>query len=221
MVLLSLLGLLRLFYSARVQVVSGPLVEVEPEECVRTKQFEGGEKEGATLLILNVILPTGVSTIVCIKPTESGDSQNLSDNVISKSIRDTGAWEGFNVNNVVRAVNRFPEATFLGNSLDQNVTSILLTDVGCNIGMYSLVVAAMGRQVVAVDADARNLELVRKSVELINRQSSTKLIYNSVSDGYETLYPYTVDPTNPGGTAMKTLEQVQREKLEITLVSCC
>ena len=122
LVLLSLLGLLRLFYSARVQVVSGPLVEVEPEECVRTKQFEGGEKEGATLLILNVILPTGVSTIVCIKPTESGDSQNLSDNVISKSIRDTGAWEGFNVNNVVRAVNRFPEATFLGNSLDQNVT---------------------------------------------------------------------------------------------------
>ena len=93
--------------------------------------------------------------------------------------------------------------------------------MGCNIGMYSLVVAAMGRQVVAVDADARNLELVRKSVELINRQSSTKLIYNSVSDGYETLYPYTVDPTNPGGTAMKTLEQVQREKLEITLVSCC
>ena len=88
---------------------------------------------------------TGVSTIVCIKPTESENSQNLSDNVISKSIRDTGAWEGFNVNNVVRAVNRFPEATFLGNSLDQNVTSILSTDVGCNIGMYSLVVAAMGR----------------------------------------------------------------------------
>ena len=85
--------------------------------------------------------------------------------------------------------------------------------------MYSLVMAAMGRDVVAVDADPRNLELVRRSLGLINRQSNTRLIYNSVSDGYETLYPYTPAPTNPGGTFMKTLEEVQQEKLNITLVS--
>ena len=38
--------------------------------------------------------------------------------------------------------------------------------------------AAMGRDVVAVDADPRNLELVRRSLGLINRQSNTRLIYN-------------------------------------------
>ena len=78
----------------------------------------------------------------------------------------------------------------------------------------------MGRQVVAVDAMADNLELVRKSLSLINRQSNTRLIYNSVSDGYETLYPYV--PTNlhsnPGATAMKTWQQVDEENITITLV---
>ena len=87
--------------------------------------------------------------------------------------------------------------------------------------MYSLVVAAMGRDVVAVDADPRNLELVRRSLGLINRQSNTRLIYNSVSDGYETLYPYEpVGPgINPGGITMKTWQQVQQDNLNITLVS--
>ena len=94
-----------------------------------------------------------------------------------------------------------------------------LVDVGCNIGQYSLAVAALGRQVVAVDADANNLELIRKSLELINRLDSTKLIYNSVSDGYETLYPYTPKPTNPGATFMKTWQEVQEEGLNITLVT--
>ena len=95
---------------------------------------------------------------------------------------------------------------------------MFLSDVGCNIGMYSLVVAALGRDVVAVDADARNLELVRKSLEVMDKQSTTRLIYNSVSDGYETLYPHTPDPGNPGGTWMKTWQEVQQENLMITLV---
>ena len=85
--------------------------------------------------------------------------------------------------------------------------------------MYSLVVAAMGRDVVAVDADPRNLELVRRSLGLINRQSNTRLIYNSVSDGYETLYPYTPPGSSPGRTLMKTLKEVEQEKLNVTLVS--
>ena len=72
-------------------------------------------------------------------------------------------------------------------------------------------VAALGRDVVAVDADATNLELVRKSLELINKQPTTKLIYNSVSDDYETLYP--------GGTWMKTWKQVQQKNIKITLVA--
>jgi FkbM family methyltransferase len=121
----------------------------------------------------------------------------------SRIIKENGAWEGANDNNVIKALTRFPEATFL--------------DLGCNIGMYSLVVAALGREVVAVDADARNLELVRKSLELMDKQSTTRLIYNFVSDGYETLYPHTPDPSNPGATAMKSLDQVEQENLTITL----
>ena len=165
----------------------------------------------------------GISTIICIKPFETGHNQE--DPIISKEIKDSGAWEKDIVNNVVRAVKKFPDATFLG--MTYEVTEVLITrmressDLGCNIGQYTLVVAAMGRDVVAVDAMVNNLELVRKSLELINKQSRTRLIHNSVSDGYETLYPYAppIAGRNPGATTMMTWQQVQQDNLNITLVS--
>ena len=173
--------------------------------------------------MIKVSFYAGISTIICIKPFEKGHNQE--DLVISKAIKKTGAWEKDIVNNVIRAVNKFPDATFLG--MTYEVTEVLITrmrvssDLGCNIGQYTLVVAAMGRDVVAVDAMVNNLELVRKSLELINKQSRTRLIHNSVSDGYETLYPYEpVGPgINPGGITMKTWQQVQQDNLNITLVS--
>ena len=56
----------------------------------------------------------GISTIICIKPSEEGLSETSVDVVISKSIKETGAYEEHIVNNVIWAMNRFPEATFLG-----------------------------------------------------------------------------------------------------------
>ena len=60
-------------------------------------------------------MDVGVSTIICIKPYEDG--HNLTDQVISKSIKDSGAWEGGIVNSVIRALEKFPDATFLGKDL--------------------------------------------------------------------------------------------------------
>lgn len=55
---------------------------------------------------------TDVSTIICIK--QFGKGMNQSDTVISKSIKHQGAWEKPIVDNVIRALSKFPEATFLG-----------------------------------------------------------------------------------------------------------
>ena len=53
-----------------------------------------------------------MTTIICIKPLEVGKEN--SDQIISRSIKNTGAWEAEIVNNVIRALNNFPGATFLG-----------------------------------------------------------------------------------------------------------
>ena len=46
--------------------------------------------------------------------------------------------------------------------------------------MYSVVVAAMHRPVVAVDADPVNLAYVRKSLELGGTSKFVRIVYNSV-----------------------------------------
>ena len=56
-------------------------------------------------------------------------------------------------------------------------------DLGCNIGMYTVVTAAMGRRVVAVDADPINLAYVRKSLDLQGTTDNVKIFYNSVRLG--------------------------------------
>ena len=46
--------------------------------------------------------------------------------------------------------------------------------------MYSVVVAAMNRKVVAVDADPYNLAYIRKSLDLEGNTHNVRIIYNSV-----------------------------------------
>lgn len=63
-----------------------------------------------------------MTTIICIKPLEVG--KDNSDQVISRVIKDTGAWEAGHVNNVIRAVNNYPDATFLGMTFSVSVVCV-------------------------------------------------------------------------------------------------
>ena len=101
---------------------------------------------------------------------------------MSGSIKIGGSWERETVNNVIAAMNKYSAATFLGK---QNLTSFKtftfhFQDVGANIGMYAVVIAAMGRRVVAVDADPENLAYIRKSLDLAQNSQYVDIIYNSV-----------------------------------------
>ena len=53
-------------------------------------------------------------------------------------------------------------------------------DAGSNIGMYTVMVASMGRQVVAVDAMADNLAYIGKSLKLGNKEDKVVLVHNSI-----------------------------------------
>ena len=57
---------------------------------------------------------------------------------------------------------------------------IIITDLGSNIGMFSVTVASMGRKVVAVDASIQNLAYIHKSVSLNGNRENVMLINNAV-----------------------------------------
>ena len=63
---------------------------------------------------------------------------------------------------------------------DLHFTLHLTADIGANLGMYAVVIAAMKRRVVAVDADPVNLAYIRKSLDLEGNTENVRIIYNSV-----------------------------------------
>ena len=88
------------------------------------------------------------------------------------------------MDNVVKVLSVFKNATFLGKLfLDLQNQTFLFADLGSNIGMYTVVVAAMRRQVVAVDADPKNLAYIRTSLDLTNTTQYVRLLQNAVRLG--------------------------------------
>ncbi len=93
----------------------------------------------------------------------------------------------------LKAMFAYPDATFL--------------DLGSHIGMFTVAVAAMGRKVKAVDPGFENHAYTRTSLQLASNLHNVDLIYNGLSDKYETLYPY------HGGWWMLTLEEFKKKEL--------
>ena len=58
--------------------------------------------------------------------------------------------------------------------------SAVFLDVGANIGMYTVMIAAMKRKVIAVDADPKNLAYIRHSLEIGKKTDKVELIHNSI-----------------------------------------
>ena len=55
-----------------------------------------------------------------------------------------------------------------------------ISDGGCNIGRYSIMVASMGRSVVAVVAMADNLAYIRASLELGQNADRAVLVHSPI-----------------------------------------
>ena len=102
--------------------------------------------------------------------------------------------------------------------LKKNLFLMIYKDIGANIGMYTVLVASMDRQVVAVDADPENLAYIRKSLDLQNTTSRVRLFSNAVSDGYFQMYPYSPEKGNPGRTLMKSREEAKDKGIPANIV---
>ena len=68
--------------------------------------------------------------------------------------------------------------------------------------MYTVMAAAMGRRVVAVDPILSNLALVNSSLQLAGRSHLVSFINNPISDTVATLYPVTIHRANEGHTKL-------------------
>ena len=99
------------------------------------------------------------------------------DKYVSGSILSHGVWEKNIVNLVLRALELYPAATFI--------------DIGANIGIYTVLAAAAGRRVLAVDAVMENLAYISTSLNHSNTGHYVSLLNNPVR--YCTIYCITVD----------------------------
>lgn len=88
--------------------------------------------------------------------------------LISREIISHSSWERGIVNLVEAGLNTDPE---MG-----------LIDVGCNLGVYTIVAAMRGRKVVAVDANINNVKRLRKSLLKNGVQDRAKVVYNGISN---------------------------------------
>ena len=87
---------------------------------------------------------------------------------VSNAIMTTGGWETGHIAEIEHVFNLDP--------------SLGLIDLGCNVGVYTIVAAMRQRKVVSVDMNIANLKRVRKSLLENKVAQNVKLIYNGISN---------------------------------------
>lgn len=124
----------------------------------------------------------GIKARICLKPLEG-------DHAMSSHIDSLGSWEAPLVSVMLKAMSMYPSAVFL--------------DIGSNIGTYTVLMAAAGRHVVAVDAMLNNLAYIHHSLTVGNTTQLVRLLNNPVSDKKEALFPVNdAGGSNPGATRL-------------------
>ena len=109
-----------------------------------------------TLMIQTI---SGIKAQLCLKPLKV-------DTVMSKKVDEWGSFEGTKVSVMLKAMSMYPSAVFL--------------DIGSNIGIYTVLMAAARRHVVAVDVMLHNLAYIHHSLTLGNTTQFVRLLNNPV-----------------------------------------
>lgn len=90
------------------------------------------------------------------------------DEIISAELSKSGAWE--------------PNYLYAVGSILRMNPDMLFLDLGCNIGVYTILAAKLGHKVFALDPNKINLRLLAKSVSLGGLTSKVTLLCNAISD---------------------------------------
>ncbi|XP_052762005.1 uncharacterized protein LOC128204656 [Mya arenaria] len=107
------------------------------------------------------------------------------DTVISHSILTDGFWEKANVQRVWM--------------LMEDNASMEFLDLGCNIGVFTIPIAKLGRRVTSVDANKVNLQMLSTSLRYGRLGDNVTLIWNGISNETSYVNLKQVDD-NVGGT---------------------
>ncbi|XP_059145812.1 uncharacterized protein LOC131932936 [Physella acuta] len=114
------------------------------------------------------------------------------DLMVSAHLKEEGAWEPENIEALYQAHQMFPQ--------------MVLVDLGCNVGVFTLPAAQMGMEVIGVDSMMLSLKLLQRSLFINGLSCRVTLINNAL---YSKRVPMrvAVDPSNVGGsTVMEILE---------------
>lgn len=90
------------------------------------------------------------------------------DEVISAKISNTGTWE--------------PNYLYAVGSVLKLHPDMEVLDLGCNIGVYTILAAQLGHKVIAMDPNRLNLRLLTKSLSLGGLKNRVTLLWNAISD---------------------------------------
>lgn len=110
--------------------------------------------------------------------------ESYEDIYISAALRSDGVWEPYITPLFKKALSNFPNA--------------MVIDIGANIGYYTLLAAAAGRDVVAVEPVIRNTHHIHKAVKANKFEGRITLLQNALFDSVMNV-TLTYSPDNQGG----------------------
>ena len=145
------------------------------------------ERESITKNKCILLKTLHVESPICIHDPED-------DEIISRSLVDKGTWE--------------PNYLYITGSVLNLYADMVLLDLGCNIGVYTILAAKLGHPVVAVDPYKVNLRLLTKSLSLGSVRDRVTLLWNAVSNVHENV---TVNEIigNVGGTYVEPIKNTE------------
>ncbi|XP_013409218.1 uncharacterized protein LOC106172853 [Lingula anatina] len=146
-----------------------------------------------TLDVLDLQLPTTgdfkcvelkvtstISAPICVYEVEE-------DKYVSGALSNGGIWQKDNIDVFRLLANEDPELN--------------LIDLGANLGTWTIIAAALGKQVIAVEPFPPTISRLHRSLQLGHLESRVTLVTNPLSDKYEDVV-FKVYPSNKGGVAI-------------------
>lgn len=126
---------------------------------------------------------------MCTWPAET-------DSFVSKEILNGGVWE--------------PKLVALARDVMKEKKKGILLDVGANIGQYTLLGAALGHTVIAVEPISEHVKMISLSAKLNGFQDRIHIFRNAASD-YVSKSFINIHKTNKGGSTIDKLNSTEDE----------
>lgn len=129
--------------------------------------MELGNQSSLNILILKPMTHNFQSGFLKVNSKNMKIFVHGSYDMISNSLLKYNTWESIWLYQLTRYFKKYPE--------------MMLLDIGCNLGVYTLTAAYMGNKVIAIDANRNNTDRLVQTI-IVNNLSTITVILNAVSN---------------------------------------